>query len=83
MALREWKRKGTRLSRTDPKLGSVQLPVVVIDGVQYTVDDRLSEFRKVTWKDGNPSIEFIPFASKLGMDIQYKMDLKNLKRPKK
>jgi hypothetical protein len=52
----------------------------MIDG--YTIDERLQEFRKVTYKDGNPSIEFIPFASKKGMRIQYKMDLEKLKEGK-
>lgn len=30
-----------------------------IDG--YTMDRRLKEFRKVSFKDGNPMIEFVPF----------------------
>jgi hypothetical protein len=41
----------------------------------FTIDERLQEFRKVTKKDGQPSIEFIPFASKKGMRLQYRMDL--------
>lgn len=47
---------------------------------QYTIDERLQEFRKVTRTHGKPSIEFIPFASKRGMKIQYKMDLDKLKK---
>jgi DNA-directed RNA polymerase subunit RPC12/RpoP len=47
---------------------------------QYTIDERLQEFRKVTYKDGNPAIEFIPFASKRGMKLQYQIDKERLKR---
>ena len=35
-----------------------------VDG--YTIDERLREFRKVDWKRGEPSIEFVPFESELG-----------------
>jgi hypothetical protein len=75
-AIDEWARKSTRLSKFDKRLGSVRLPVVVVGGKQYTIDDRLSEFRYVSWNDGVPSIEFIPFASKKGMSIQYQLDKK-------
>jgi hypothetical protein len=47
---------------------------------QYTIDERLQEFRKVTRKHGNPEIEFIPFASKKGMRIQYLMDIEKLRK---
>jgi hypothetical protein len=75
-AMAEWARKSTRLSKFDKRLGSVCLPVVVVGDKQYTIDDRLGEFRHVTWDDGVPSIEFIPFASKKGMSIQYQLDKK-------
>lgn len=32
----------------------------------YTVDARLEEFRKVSWKDGEPGLETIPFVSEKG-----------------
>jgi hypothetical protein len=48
----------------------------------YTIDERLGEFRKVTIIDGKRDIEFIPFASKKGMRIQYRMDLEKLKEGK-
>ena len=32
----------------------------------YVLDERLREFRKVTWKSGEPSIEYIPFLSEKG-----------------
>jgi hypothetical protein len=35
-----------------------------IDG--YTMDRRLKEFRKVSFKNGNPSIEFVPFHTMKG-----------------
>jgi len=42
-----------------------QLPTV--DG--YTVDERLREFRKVKFEDGDPSIEFIPFDTEKGIEL--------------
>jgi len=39
----------------------------------FTVDARLREFRKVTWKGDQPVIEFIPFASAKGMRLLRKM----------
>jgi hypothetical protein len=47
---------------------------------EYTIDEKLQEFRKVTFENGQPSIEFIPFASKRGMKIQYEMDKERLKK---
>jgi hypothetical protein len=44
----------------------------------YTIDERLQEFRRVTYKGGQPMIEFIPFASKKGMKLQYKRDLEKV-----
>lgn len=38
----------------------------------YTVDERLGEFRKVTWKKGEPSIEFVPFDSEKGISLLQK-----------
>lgn len=32
----------------------------------YVVDERLKEFRRVAWKNGEPRIEFIPFDSQKG-----------------
>ena len=39
----------------------------VMDG--YTMDERLSEFRRVSWKEGEPSMEFVPFASEKGQTL--------------
>lgn len=35
----------------------------------YVVDERLREFRKVTWKRGEPSIEFVPFLGDKGAKL--------------
>jgi hypothetical protein len=35
----------------------------------YTIDERLEEFRKVTWKKGQPSMEIIPFDSPKGRKL--------------
>ncbi len=32
----------------------------------YTVDERLEEFRKVTWDKGTPSMITVPFHTELG-----------------
>jgi hypothetical protein len=36
---------------------------------KYTIDERLKQFRKVTWKKGTPEIEFIPFDSPKGRKL--------------
>jgi hypothetical protein len=36
---------------------------------EYTIDERLREFRKVYKKDGNFAIEFIPFWSVKGKKL--------------
>jgi hypothetical protein len=42
----------------------------------YTIDERLREFRKVTYdKQGNPSIEFIPFESEKGKALLFAINL--------
>jgi hypothetical protein len=38
-----------------------------IDG--YTIDTRLRQFRKVSWKKGEPRIEFIDFDSVKGRTL--------------
>ena len=41
----------------------------------YTVDQRLSQFRKVTWhEDENPSIEFVEFMSPKGEQLLEEME---------
>ncbi len=35
----------------------------------YTVDERLGEFRKVTWTDGEPSMETVTFESAQGQRL--------------
>lgn len=35
----------------------------------FTVDERLREFRKVTWKKGEPDVEYVPFDSKKGSEL--------------
>lgn len=35
----------------------------------YTIDERLGEFRKVSWRNGEPSIEFVPFLSEKGIKL--------------
>ncbi len=39
----------------------------------YTVDERLREFRRVSWKQGEPSIEFVPFDSQKGEKLFRKL----------
>jgi len=39
----------------------------------YVVDERLREFRKVTWEKGETSIEFVPFLSEKGAGLLKKM----------
>jgi hypothetical protein len=56
------------------------LPRMLPKWRKYTIDERLQEFRKVTMKDGQPEIIFIPFASKKGMRIQYQIDMEKLKK---
>jgi hypothetical protein len=46
----------------------------------YTIDERLQEFRRVRWVDGNPMMDIIPFASKEGMKLQYKRDIEKMRR---
>jgi hypothetical protein len=36
----------------------------------YTIDQRLSEFRKVSWTPrGKPRIQFVPFSSRKGRKL--------------
>ena len=40
----------------------------------YTIDQRLSEFRKVTWTlRGKPRIQFVPFSSRKGRKLLREM----------
>jgi hypothetical protein len=49
----------------------------------YTIDQRLREFRAVSDIDGNPSIEFIPFASQEGIQILAEIGLEEIERIEK
>jgi hypothetical protein len=35
----------------------------------WTCDEKLSEFRKVTYKNGEPTMETIPFSSEKGVEL--------------
>ena len=39
----------------------------------YVIDERLREFRRVTWKKGEPHIEFVPFLSDKGAELLRQM----------
>ena len=41
----------------------------------WTIDERLRQFRKVTWRHGEPSIEFVEFDSPKGRKLMKKLKL--------
>jgi hypothetical protein len=59
---------------TDEVISPIRLPIVIIDDKEYTIDDKLKEFRRV-YRDSedNLQIEFIPFFSSKGSELRSKM----------
>ena len=40
----------------------------------WTIDNRLREFRKVLWKDGEPLMVTVPYNTPMGMDMLRRMN---------
>ena len=43
--------------------------MIVVQGKERTIDERLAQLRKVKWTDGEPSIEYVPFESPEGVEL--------------
>ena len=54
--------------------GKRRMPRKLPTQEDWTIDNRLREFRKVLWKDGEPLMVTVPYNTPKGMDMLRRMN---------